>query len=61
LLEHRIVVDVDLDEWSKFSIDKCEIAICAVIGSVVRDRNQLIIRAAADIRAEPAIEASYKR
>lgn len=35
LPEHGLVVDIDFDEGSVFSIDECEIAICAVEGASV--------------------------
>ncbi len=60
LLEHRIVVDIDFDERSELSIHKGQIAICAVVGTAVRNRNQLVVGTAADIWAEPAIKPPHK-
>ncbi len=61
LPEHRIVIDIDFYKWGVLTIDKCQIAICTVIGTAVRDRNQFVVRTATDVKAKPTIEMSYKR
>lgn len=35
LLEHGIVIDVNLNKWSKLTINIREVTICAVIGTTV--------------------------
>lgn len=61
LPEHGIVIDIVFYKWGVFAIDKRQIAICAVVWTAVRDRNQFVVRATADIRAKPAIKIPYKR
>jgi len=61
LLEHCVVVDVDFYEWSIVAIDKCQIAICAEVRAAIRERNELVIGIAADVRAELAVETPHKR
>jgi len=51
LFEHCIVIDVNLNKRSKLTINIREIAICAVVGTAIRDGDQFIVWAAEDIWA----------
>ena len=61
LPEHCVVIDVDFYEGMVFAIDEREIAVCAAIRTAVGDGDEFVIRAAADMRAEVAVEAIDER
>jgi hypothetical protein len=51
LPKHGVVVDVDFDEWSELAIDIRKIAVGAVIGTAVRDRDKFVTRSTVNIQA----------
>jgi hypothetical protein len=61
LSEHCVVIDVDFYEGMIFAIDEREIAVCTAIRTAVGDGNEFVIRAAADMRAEVAVETIDER
>jgi len=61
LPEHCVVIDVDFYEGMIFAIDEREIAVCAAIRTAVGDGNEFVIRTAADMRAEVAVETIDER
>lgn len=61
LLEHRLIVNVDLDKRSILSIDEREVTVRATERAPVRERDQLVIGPATDTGAELAIKISHKR
>lgn len=61
LPEHCVVIDVDFYEEMVFAIDEGEIAVCTAIGTAVGGGNEFVIRTAADMRAEFAVEIINER
>ena len=61
LPEHRIVINVDFDQWKEFTVDISKIAICTIIWTAVRNRHKFIIGMASDIFAEPTVKVPHKR
>ena len=61
MTEHCVVIDVDFYEGVILAIDEREIAVCAAIRTAVGDGNEFVIRTAADMRAEVAIETIDER
>ena len=60
LSEHCVVVDVDLDEGRVFAIDECQITVRAEVGTAIGERDQLVIRFAADVVTEASIRVLYE-
>jgi len=61
LPEHCVVIDVDFYEGVIFAIDEREIAVCAAIRTAVGGGNEFVIRTAADMRTEFAVETIDER
>jgi len=61
LTEHCAVIDVDFYEGMVFAIDEGEIAVCAAIWTAVGNGNEFVIRTAADMGAEFAVEIIDER
>ena len=60
LPEHGVIVDVDLDKRLPFAIHKSQIAVCAMVGTTIGDRNQLMVRPAGNARSQRTIELLHK-
>ncbi len=61
LPEHCVVIDVYFYEGMVFAIDEGEIAVYATIGTAVGGGNEFVIRTAADMRTEFAVEIIDER